>query len=201
MARNPVHVRDALPQDAAVLVGMWRQNTETSSRLAAPRVDAAQRAIGHLALDPDQRLVVAEVHDEVVGVAHLVRAPWSPIHEETTVRVSHLFVDGAHRRRGVGRALLAAATTWADEKQIGHLAINVSASARDANRFLARLALGPHAVLRLAPTAVVQAKLDAQAPGTSLGNGRSGTRQLTHVLAARRLTRRAQRHRVANSKG
>ena len=159
MARNPVHVRDALPQDAAVLVGMWRQNTETSSRLAAPRVDAAQRAIGHLALDPDQRLVVAEVHDEVVGVAHLVRAPWSPIHEETTVRVSHLFVDAAHRRRGVGRALLAAATTWADEKQIGHLTINVSASARDANRFLARLGIASIATVRAVRVSALKERL------------------------------------------
>jgi hypothetical protein len=68
---------------------------------------------------------------------------------------------------------------------------------RDANRFMARLALGPHAVLRLAPTAMVQAKLDAQSPTTA----RTSARQLTHVLAARRSSRRAQRRSVTDYQG
>jgi GNAT superfamily N-acetyltransferase len=159
VARNTVHVRDALPEDAHVLVDMWRGSTETSGRLAAPDVESAQRAIGHLALDADQRLVVAETHDEVAGVAYLVRAPLSPIHEEATVRVNHLFVAEGHRRRGVGRALLGAAAAWADEKQIGHLMVNVSAAARDANRFLARLGIVSIATVRAVRVCTLQERL------------------------------------------
>ena len=76
---------------------------------------------------------------------------------------------------------------FAEERGIAHIATAAVSGSRDANRFMARLALGPHAVLRLAPTAMVQAKLDAQAPALRASpNGRSGARQLTHVLAARR---------------
>ena len=38
------------------------------------------------------------------------------------------------------------------------------AGSRDANRFMARLGLGPHAVLRVAPTHVVRGKVEAQRP-------------------------------------
>jgi GNAT superfamily N-acetyltransferase len=159
VARNPVHVRDALPEDAVVLVTMWRENGEAGARLAAPTVESARRAIGHLALDPEKRLVLAEIDGRVVGVASLQRTPLTPIHEETTVRVSHLFVDAEHRRRGVGRALLGTAAAWADEKETSHLLVSVSAAARDANRFLARLGLASVATLRGGHVAMLKERL------------------------------------------
>jgi GNAT superfamily N-acetyltransferase len=159
VARNPVHVRDALPDDAEVLVGMWENNIEASSRLAPASVKSARRAIGNLALDPDQRIVLGVVDDQVVGVAYLQRAPLSPIHEETTVRVGHLFVHSEFRGRGVGRALLGYAAAWADEKETKHLLVNVSAAAREANRFLARLGLTSIATVRATSVAALQERL------------------------------------------
>ena len=159
MARNPVHVRDATPEDAQTLVAMWQDNLESSARQPAPTVDSAVRGIGHLALDPEQRLVLAEVDDEVVGVAYLVRSPLSPLHDETAVRVGRLFVRSDQRRRGVGRALLAAAAAWADEKQTAHLRITVSSAARDANRFLARLGFAAIAHVRATSVPVLQERL------------------------------------------
>jgi hypothetical protein len=94
-----------------------------------------------------------------------------------------------------------AAVAFAEERGIAHIATAAVSGSRDANRFMARLALGPHAVLRLAPTAMVQAKLEAQAPAAALASGRTGARQLTHVLAARRSTRRAQRRGIVDSQG
>jgi GNAT superfamily N-acetyltransferase len=192
VARNSIHVRDALPADAPVLVAMWHANTDTSGRMTEPNVAGAMRAIGHLALDPEQRLVVAEVEGEVVGVAHLVRAPLSPIHEETTVRVGHLFVNAEHRSRGVGRAMLSVATAWADEKQASHVMVNVSAAARDANRFLARLGLASIATVRAAPVGGLQQRLAkaeaAEAVDGQLVVERLRTvrrRQLTRQLTAR----------------
>jgi GNAT superfamily N-acetyltransferase len=189
VARNPVHVRDALPEDAPVLVAMWCDNTETSGRMSTPGVESAMRAIGDVSLDPEQRLVVAEVDHEVVGVAYLVRAPLSPIHEETTVRVGHLFVTGEHRSRGVGRALLAAAAAWADEKQASHLMINVSAAARDANRFLARLGLASIVTVRAAPVAALQERL-AKSEASDAANGHVVVERL-RTLRRRQATARA----------
>jgi GNAT superfamily N-acetyltransferase len=193
VARNPVHVRDALPEDAEVLVAMWQRNTDVGARFSEPSVDSAERAIGHLALDPDQRLLLAELENQVVGVAHLVRVPLSPIHEETTVRVGHMFVDAEHRRRGIGRALLAEAVAWADEKQSHHLMVNVSAAARDANRFLARLGLASIATVRGARVGALKERL-AKVEAAECGEGpvmveriRTLRRRQARARAARRV--------------
>jgi hypothetical protein len=131
---------------------------------------------------------------------HLRATTLTPINLEPVVQAISPHVLPAFRRRGVGRTLIQAAVAFAEERGIAHIATAAVSGSRDANRFMARLALGPHAVLRLAPTAMVQAKLDAQAPPAGgLAGGRSGARQLTHVLAARRSTRRAQRHGIADS--
>ena len=91
------------------------------------------------------------------------------------------------QRRGVGSALLDASVAWAEELGIGHLVTAAVAGSRDANRFMARLALGPYAVLRVASTHAVRTRLTAQRrPAQS-----SGGRQLTQVLAARRSLRRS----------
>jgi GNAT superfamily N-acetyltransferase len=149
----------------------------------------------------EERIVVAEYDGEVAGAVHLRASTLSPINLEPVVQAISPHVLPAYRRRGIGRTLMEAAVAFAEERGIAHIATAAVSGSRDANRFMARLALGPHAVLRLAPTAMVQAKLDAQGPATSLAGSRSGARQLTHVLAARRSSRRAQRRRISDVNG
>src|SRR5262249_2049745 len=96
--------------------------------------------------------------------------------------VHNAAVVPAYRRRGVGKALMEHAVTWAEELGLGHVATAAPAGSREANRFMARLALGPQATLRLAPTHAVRAKLSARTPGA---------RQVTQVLAVRRSLRHA----------
>ena len=61
------------------------------------------------------------------------------------------------------------------------------AGSRDANRFMARIGLGPYAVVRVAPTHAVRSRLTAyRRPASS-----TGARPLTQVLAARRSLRRS----------
>jgi GNAT superfamily N-acetyltransferase len=191
VARNPVQVRDALPDDAEVLVAMWQDNIEASSKMVPTSVAAAVRAIGHLALDPEQRLLLGVIDGQVVGMAYLIRAPWSPIHEETTVRVGHLFVDRAHRRRGVGRALLGAAAAWADEKGTHHLVVNVSAAAREANRFFARLGLTSIATVRATPVAAIQERL-AKAEAVDTADGHLVVERLRTLRRRQATARRRQ---------
>ena len=69
-----------------------------------------------------------------------------------------------------------------------HVLTAVAHDSRQSNRFMARLGLGPQAVLRVASTPTVRSKLTAQLPG-KLRPG--GTRPVGQVLAARRSLRRS----------
>ena len=62
------------------------------------------------------------------------------------------------------------AVTWAEELGIGHVGTATASGSREANRFMARLALGPQAVLRMAPTPAVRSKLSARYPAGAAGH-------------------------------
>src|SRR5215213_6468930 len=83
-----------------------------------------------------------DVTDLLGASLHLRRAPLSPLHTETAVHTSYLQVHPEHRRRGYARALLDAAVSWAEEKDVTHITAITNSSSRDTNRFLARLGLG-----------------------------------------------------------
>ena len=200
MFRNPVQIRDAAPDDAAALIGLWG-STGLVARAPEREVsgetpsDASLRdaasSIARIAADPDQRLLVAHIDDRLAGAVHLSRGALSPVHDESAVYVLHLQVVEEFRRHGVGHALLEATVTWAEEKDTSHVMAAASVGSRDANRFMARLGLAQVAVVRGATTAALRAKLPVEPPVAA----RVGTR--THrsvgaVLAQRRSMRRAQ---------
>jgi GNAT superfamily N-acetyltransferase len=197
--RTLVSLRLASPDDAAVLAEVWAEVLRRVDH--DEQVADLERIIARVTPLQDERIVVAEYDGEVAGAVHLRATTLTPINLEPVVQAISPHVLPAFRRHGVGRALMGAAVAFAEERSIAHIATAAVSGSRDANRFMARLALGPHAILRLAPTAMVKAKLDAQAPGIGVTTGRSGARQLTHVLAARRSSRRAQRPRIADSQG
>jgi GNAT superfamily N-acetyltransferase len=198
--RNPVQIRDAVPDDAAALIGLWggtgmvarpqeREVAHEGPTDASLR-DAAS-AIARIAADPDQRLLVAQIDDRLAGAVHLSRGAFSPVHDESAVYVMHLQVVEEFRRHGVGHALMETTVTWAEEKDTSHVMAAASVGSRDANRFMARLGLAQVAVVRGATTAALRAKLPVEPPVAA----RVGTR--THrsvgaVLAQRRSMRRAQ---------
>ena len=198
MSRHPVQVRDALPDDAAALVEVWRDFRRTSRdrgtvdrSTLGPALMQAAHAAARIAADPDQRLLVGVLDGEVVGATHLMRAPVSPIHTETAIHVTHLHVLGGRRRHGVGRALLEAAVTWAEEKDTSHLLAAASVHSRDANRFMARLGLTQIAVVRGATVPALRSKLPVEPPPGAMVSSRN-QRSVGQVLAQRRLQRRAQ---------
>lgn len=189
MARCPVLVRDAEPEDVEAL-------RELLSAVVVrghddPRRDDEMAAVANIAVDPDQRLVVAVLDGDVVGVAHLVRAPVSPLQTESAVHVLHLNVRPDARRHGVGHALLEASVTWAEEKDTSHLIVAAAAASRDTNRFMARLGLGQVALMRMASVATLRARLPVEAPVAARVGARSH-RTVGQVLAQRRSLRRAQ---------
>ena len=192
MSRYPVQVREAVPEDAAALIEVWGDFRRSAADRVSPGAAQAEAAsaVARIAADPDQRLLVGVLEDKVVGAAHLIRGGVSPIHTETAIHVTHLHVLGTHRRHGVGKALIEAAVTWAEEKDTNHLLAAASVHSRDANRFMARLGLSQIAVVRGASVPALRAKLPVDPPAGARVSSRNH-RSVGQVLAQRRLQRRA----------
>lgn len=204
MFRSPVQIRDAAPEDATALIGLWGSGplvgrAPEREAVAAPLGPSpqdgplrdAESAIARAASDPDQRVLVATIDDQVAGAVSLSRGTFSPVHNESAIYVMHLQVAEEFRRHGVGHALMEATVTWAEEKDTTHVIAAAAVASRDANRFMARLGLGQIAVIRGTTTVALRSKLPVEPPAVA----RVGTR--THrsvgtVLAQRRSMRRAQ---------
>ncbi|HSE71978.1 MAG TPA: GNAT family N-acetyltransferase [Nocardioidaceae bacterium] len=194
MSRVPVHVRDATPGDAESLLSLWSEFARRghAERFAADaQLAEAAAAVARISVDPDQRLVVGVIEGKVVAAAHLVRTSLSPIHGDAAIQISHLQVEEAYRRNGVGKALIEATVSWAEEKDTTHILATANVHSRDANRFMARLGLAQVAIVRAATVASLRAKLPVEPPACAKVSGRSH-RSVGQVLAQRRNQRRAQ---------
>jgi GNAT superfamily N-acetyltransferase len=191
--RSPVNVRDARPDDAEELVGVWGGSTgRAPDRDPSPRPGEAAGAVARIAADPEQRLLVAFIDDHLAGAAHLTRGSVTPICGEEAVYLLHLQVQDEFRRHGVGRALVEATVSWAEEKGTSYVIAAAAVASRDANRFMARLGLGQVAVVRAATVASLRAKLPVDPPAAARVGSRS-TRTAGQVLVQRRSLRRARR--------
>ncbi|HYF73765.1 MAG TPA: GNAT family N-acetyltransferase [Nocardioides sp.] len=185
MSRSLVSLRMAVPADAPALAELWSDVVRRTG--PEDQVADLERVLTALEGATDQRIVVAEYDGEFAGAVHLEATTISAINLEPVLRALAPHVLPRFQRHGVGSALMDAAVTWAEELGISHVATAAVAGSRDANRFMARIALGPYAVLRVATTHAVRTRLTAQRrPAQSTGG-----RQLTQVLAARRSMRRA----------
>lgn len=184
MMRSQVSLRSATVEDASHLAEVW---TDVLRRGGLDEQTADVEAVIVATLEStDQRIVVAEYDGEFAGAIHLQATTMSALNLEPVVRALSPHVLAAFRRRGVGSALMDAAVSWAEELGVGHVVTAAVAGSRDANRFMARIALSPYAVLRVATTHSVRSRLAAHRRPASAGTGR----QLTQVLAARRSMRR-----------
>jgi GNAT superfamily N-acetyltransferase len=183
MSRSLVYLRDAVATDAPRLAELWSDVLRRGDQ--AEHVADMVRVVETARDDADQRVVVAEYDGALAGAVHLRLVTVTPLNLDLSVQVMSPTVFAEYRRHGVGRALLDAAVTFAEECGAGHVSTAAASGSRDANRFMARLGLGPTATLRIAPTTAVRAKLAAHRLPVA-----RPTRQLTHVLAVRRSMRR-----------
>lgn len=182
MARLPLTTRDAVPSDAEALSSMWANQ---STGLVTPAsAEESALAIDRIAGSLAERLVVGEVEGRIVGVVYLRRGPLSPLHTDEGVHTSFLLVRPEFRHHGYARALIEVGVSWAEELDLSHVTALTTAASREANRFLVRLGLSSTATMRIAPTAVLRAKL-SPAP-------RAGATSRAQMLAQRRSMRRRQ---------
>jgi GNAT superfamily N-acetyltransferase len=186
MPRQAPRIRDAGPQDAAELLELWSVVAGLGDNPAGPGrgLADAEQALATIALDPDQRLLVAEHEERIVAAMKLSRGALWPLAMDQAVHSSFLLVLPAYRRHGYGRALMEAALSWAEEKDIGQITV-VTDGNRDTNRFFARLGLGTLGNVRFANTVALRKKLSSE-------RARGGNRHLVEVLAQRRSMRRRQ---------
>ena len=187
VSRSQVLLRTATSQDTVFLAELWASSLRKAD--VDERVADVVTILGEISAASPQRLVIAEYDGHRAGAVLLQVSTVSSLNLEPTVQVLSPTVVPSARRRGVGRALMESALSFAEEHGIATIATAVSSGARDPNRFMARLALSPLATYRVAPTAAVRARLRGQRP-LSLTTATSG-RQVTRVVAARRSMRRS----------
>ncbi len=181
MSRYSLVPRSAQPEDAPALVDLWSDVLRRVDR--SEQIADLELVIKGAAASPEQRFVVVEYDGQLAGGVFLRLTTVSPLNLDPCVQSIQPRVFDQFRRKGVGRALMEAAACFAEENGVLHLTTAVPAASRDANRFMARLALAPVATVRMAPTSVVRSRLTPPAPGS----GRTTPR----VLVARRNQRRA----------
>jgi len=184
VTRSPITVRDARPEDMPALLVMWDELRELGRGIErvtpTPDADALLERLDLVDSDPQSRALVAVLDDEVAGVVLLTATAYAPLFDQRAVHAHYLHVREGYRKRGVGRALLAAAVAFADETGAEHVVTSVLPQMRDTQRFYARLGFGPVVVRRSVPVPVLRRRL-VGATGTRLGD---------HLVARRRTLRR-----------
>ena len=181
--RPSITMRTANIADAPALAELWAEHLRRGE--AHDQLHDVVTVLERADTDPDERIVLAEYDGVVAGAVHLRATTVSSLNLEPVVHALSPAVLSQHRRHGIGRMLMEAAVQFAEERGVGYVATAVSSTSRDANRFMARLALSPVATLRIGPTALFRARIDAARKGA-----RPSPRQLTQVVAARRSMRR-----------
>ncbi|MDQ1616205.1 MAG: hypothetical protein QOJ60_2144 [Actinomycetota bacterium] len=165
MTRPSVAVREPAPQDVPGLTELWRDLREIGGRVdrAIPVVteEGVRSRLRAVADDPEARALVAVDGDVVTGMVVLTFAAYAPLFEHNAVHVHYLHVREGYRRHGVGKALLAAATAYADEVGAEFVITSVMPQLRETNRFYARLGFGPMVVRRSVPVSVLRRRLSS----------------------------------------
>jgi len=190
VTRPAVVVRDAHEDDLPALVQMWSELRDLGGRMErlmpAPDDEAMRKRLVDVDNDPYSRALVAVVDDEVAGIVLLTETPYAPMFDQRAVHAHYLHVREGFRRRGVGKALLAAAVAFAEETGAEHVMTSVLPQLRETQRFYARLGMSPVVVRRSAPVSMLRRRLSA-----------SGGTSVTDSLLARRRSLRRVRAAVA----
>ncbi len=185
MSRHTLEIRDARPEDAGALLGLWNASGGRTEQATTRPVDEAFAALAQVAVDPDERFLLGFHEGDLVAALHLRRAAISPLHSDMAIHTSYLLVLPDHRKHGFARALLDVAVSWAEEKGVDKVSAITSSNSRDTNRFLARLGLAPVATIRMANTGLLRRKLAPEAIRPL-----DARRNLGRVLAQRRSIQR-----------
>ncbi|MEO9110437.1 MAG: GNAT family N-acetyltransferase [Jatrophihabitantaceae bacterium] len=172
MSRLNVRVRPAEIADVAALVELTRSvdlttGTFSGRGLLDDSTDHLSARFATILANGERTLLVAvdEGTTELVGLLAARPDDIGAIDLTPVLHVSHLIVAAKQRRRGIGRALLAAAVHLAEDRGYDRVLATAASGSRDGNRYLARLGFAPLVVHRVASTATLRRTLGiADAP-------------------------------------
>ncbi len=126
-------IRDARADDAAAIASLLGQlGYETEATAVPSRLE-------RLVIVGD-RVVVAVLEDEVVGLAHLHASPTIE-HESPAAKIGALVVDESHRGEGIGRALVGELEAEARARRCVLLFLTTATRREDAHAFYRRVGL------------------------------------------------------------
>ncbi len=164
MSRVNVRVRPANEDDIPALVALV-QSIDTSSGMFSgrPLQDQSTQHLterfGQILRSERVLLIAADEAGGVVGMLSARDDAVGAIDLTPVLHVTHLVVAPGHRRRGIGRSLLAAAVHLAEDAGVEHLLATAAAGSREGNRYLARIGFAPLVVHRIAPTSSLRRSL------------------------------------------
>ena len=124
---DDVRIRPMAEADLAVARSLLAQlGYDLASDEIRRRFFAVASAAGHA-------VFVAEAAGQVVGMMHLSTRP--AFDKPPEIVVQAIVVDAAHRGRGVGKMLMAAAESWAAQRGYASVSLHSQAARADAHAF------------------------------------------------------------------
>jgi ribosomal protein S18 acetylase RimI-like enzyme len=158
--RGALHVRAASEADLPAMMDLAEGLPPSAEPLPrAGRAALEQRYREALACQDRHLVLVVGESDQPLGMALFTVSTASPLLDAPALHMSHAVVADRHKRRGAGKALVAAAAAYAEERGLSQLVVSVRPGSRESNRFFARLGFAPLAVRRVAPVAAVRRRL------------------------------------------
>jgi ribosomal protein S18 acetylase RimI-like enzyme len=203
--RSPVVTQIAGEADIPTLLTLWGELQEIGGRVeravAPPTVADVERRFLELIGAERCRVILANVGGEPAGMAILRIVRTDPMSDIEMVHIAHLVVMRRCRQRGVGHALIQAATDFSVERRIDLVGVSVYPSLRDASRFYARLGFAPAAVYRIAPAGVLRRRMGPDRQQSAVFGDRVRRSRLPGQLPPRQRRRPIEPARSADTAG
>lgn len=149
---NEIVFRQAKLEDLPEIVRMLADDFlgATRERYENPLPESYVKAFEEIEADKNNELIVAEINGAVVGALQITFTPSISFQGGKRATVESVRVDGKHRGRGLGKALMLRAIERAKQENCHILQLTTNADRADAHHFYEMLGFkGSHLGMKL----------------------------------------------------